>query len=106
MRHEWADAGVGRRVLFGMTAFYWIGIAALFVANVVSASGGYEAGRITGFFFTPLLFAALVRAAYVLLSRRRPRPRFWSWWLFVIGMAIGLVLAVQRAVVALAERAA
>lgn len=106
MRREWAEAGIGRRLMFGLAALYWIAMIALAVANVASAATGYDSGRILGFFFSPLLFAGVIRGIHVLLSRRRPRPRFWSWWILVIGMVIGLLLAVQRAAVALGERAA
>ena len=102
MREEWASAGTGRRVLFGLAAAYWIGFVVLFVVAVASARNSYDAGVLLGFYFTPLVFAAVIRGVYVLLSRRRPRPRFWSWWLLVIGAALGLILAVQRTVAALA----
>ncbi len=105
MRDEWAQAGLGRRMLFGLAAVYWIGVLVLFGAAVVTAGSAYESGLALGFYFTPLLFAAIGRGLYKLLSSRRPRPRFWSWWLLVIGAAIGLLLTIQRVAAAMAERA-
>jgi hypothetical protein len=105
VREEWASTGVGRRIVFGLSALYWLAMVGLFGASLPAVDADYEAGRALGFFFTPLLLAAVVRAGYVLLSRSRPRPRFWSWWLLVIGAAIGIVLAVQRAALILAEQA-
>ena len=106
MREEWADAGIGRRILFALAALYWVAMLALLVIAAVNAGSSYEAGAALGFYFTPLLFAAVLRGAYVLFSRQRPRPRFWSWWLLVIGAALGLILTLQRAATAVAERAA
>jgi 4-hydroxybenzoate polyprenyltransferase len=105
MREEWAAAGLGRRMLFGLAGLYWVAMLVLFVLAVLTSGVGYRAGVALGFYFTPLLLAAIFRGAYVLLSRRRPRPRFGSWWILVIGMIIGLILAVQRAVVVFAARA-
>ena len=106
MNVEWASAGWSRRLLFAVSALYWLLMLALFAANVLRADSGYQAGIVLGFYFTPLFLAAVIRAGYVLLSRRRPRPPFWSWWLFVTGAAIGVLVAVQRAVAIMAERAA
>jgi hypothetical protein len=105
MREEWAAAGLGRRAVFGLAGVYWVAMLVLFVLAALSGGSGYRAGVALGFYFTPLVLAAIVRGAYVLISRRRPRPRFWSWWILVIGMVIGLILAVQRAMVVVAERA-
>ena len=101
MREEWAAAGLGRRILFVLAALYWIGMAILLVLGVASARSPYATGAIVGFYVAPLLIAAVVRGVYVLLSRRRPRPPFWSWWLLVIGAALGLILTIQRTVTAL-----
>ena len=106
MREEWAGAGLGRRVVFGLAGLYWVAMLVLFALAALAGGSGYRAGVALGFYFSPLLIAAIIRGGYVLVSRRRPRPRFRSWWLLVIGMVIGLLLAVQRAVVAMSERAA
>jgi amino acid transporter len=106
MREEWAAAGHGKRILFGASALYWLAMVGLFVASLTSVRSSYDAGLALGFYFSPLLLAAVIRGAYVLLSRSRPRPRFRSWWLLVIGMALGIVATFQRAAEILAERAA
>ena len=106
MREEWAGAGLGRRVAFGLAGLYWVAMLVLFAPAALAGGSGHRAGLALGFYFTPLLLAAIIRGGYVVLARRRPRPRFWSWWLFVIGMVIGLLVAVQRAVVVISERAA
>lgn len=106
MRAEWAEASVGRRILFALSGVYWGGMLVLLVLGVASGITGYEAGRLTGLYFAPLVLALVIRIGFVLLSRRRPRPRIISWWVLVIGALIGVVLALQRAVVLLADRAA
>ena len=92
-------------MIFALSAAYWVGMLVLLALALPSSDGGREAGRIVGFFFTPLLFAIVLRVGYVLLSRRRPRPRVLSWWVLVIGAAIGLLLGLQRAVATIADRA-
>ena len=105
MREEWTEAGLGRRILFVLAGLYWIGAAILFVEALMSAASSYDAGMALGFYSAPLLVAAVIRGAYVLLSGRRSRPRFWSWWLLVIGAALGLFMAFTRAASTIADRA-
>jgi chromate transport protein ChrA len=92
-------------MLFVVSAVYWIGILLLLVISLTQAQGGYEAGRNLGFYLGPLIIAMVVRVVYVLVSRRRPRPPIWSWWVLVIGAALGVVLTFQRAAVDVANRA-
>lgn len=107
MRAEWREASIGRRTVFALSAAYWAGMVVLAMLGLASAETGYEAGRIVGFYFTPVLIAVVIRVGYALLRwRRRPRSRIWSWWIWVIGAVIGLFLVLQRAVVTLADRAA
>lgn len=105
MRAEWAGASLVRRTLFVLSAVYWIGILLLLVISLTQAQGGYEAGRILGFYLGPLIIAIVVRVVYALVSRRRPRPSIMSWWVLVIGAALGVVLTFQRAAVDVSDRA-
>lgn len=105
MRREWSEAGPSRRVVFVLAALYWLGQVAIFVANLPRADSGYEAGRLFGIVFGPLLFALVARGAYVVFSRRRPRPPLWSWWVLVIGALLSLILVFQRAAADVAEEA-
>ena len=105
MRAEWSNASFARRALFVVSAAYWLGIVLLLVISLTQAQGGYEAGRVLGFYLGPLIIAIVIRVVYVLVSRRRPRPPIWSWWVLVIGAALGVVLTLQRAAVDVADRA-
>jgi uncharacterized membrane protein len=105
VRAEWAEASIGRRVIFALSAAYWLGMLFLLVLALPSSDSGAAAGRIVGFYLSPLILAIIVRLGYVLFSRRRPRPPIVSWWVLVIGAALGLLLGLQRAVGTIADRA-
>ena len=105
MRAEWTEASIGRRVIFALAAAYWLGMLFLAVLALPSSDSGAEAGSIVGFYFSPLIIAFVVRIGYVVFSRRRPRPPVVSWWVLVIGAALGLLLGLQRAVATIADRA-
>ena len=105
MRAEWSGASLARRALFVLSAVYWLGILALLIVSLTQAEGGYEAGQVVGFYASPLLISIVIRAVYALGSRRRPRPPIWSWWVLVIGAALGVVLTIQRAAIDVADRA-
>jgi hypothetical protein len=93
-----------RRTLFVVSAAYWLGILPLLGISLTQAQSGYEAGRIAGFYLGPLIIAIVIRVVYVVVSRRRPRPPIWSWWVLVIGAALGVLLTFQRAAVDVADR--
>jgi chromate transport protein ChrA len=106
VRAEWSNASRARRALFALSAAYWLAILLLIVISLTQAQGGYEAGRILGLYLGPLIIAIVIRMVYVLVSRGRPRPPIWSWWVLVIGAALGVALTFQRAAVDVSERAA
>jgi amino acid permease len=105
MRQEWSEAGPGQRIVFGLAAAYWLLIVVLAIAAIVNAGSGERAGFVLGTVLSPLLLALIARAAYAFLSRRRPRPRVWSWWILVIGAAISLVSEFGRVASDIADRA-
>ena len=96
MRAEWDDAGWGLRTVFVIAALYWMAMLALAVASLPAARSAAEVTLVLGFYLVPLLYAVILRLAYVALSRRRPRPRIRSWWVLVIGALLGILVTVAR----------
>lgn len=102
MGDEWAEAGWGRRTVFVIAAIYWMAMLALAVASLPAARSGAEITLVLGFYLVPLLYALIIRLAYVALTSRRPRPRLRSWWVLVIGALIGILVTVARITVPMA----
>lgn len=99
---EWQEAGWGRRTVFVIAALYWMAMVALAVASLPAARSAAEITLVLGFYLVPLLYALVIRVAYVALSRRRPRPRILSWWVLVIGALLGILVTVARITVPVA----
>lgn len=99
MGDEWAEAGWGRRTVFVIAATYWMAMLALAIASLPAARSAAEITLVLGFYLVPLLYALIVRLAYVALSPRRPRPRLRSWWVLVIGALLGILVTVARTTV-------
>lgn len=96
MGAEWQEAGWGRRTVFVIAALYWMVMLALAVASLPGVGSAAEVTLVLGFYLVPLLYAFLLRAAFVALSARRPRPRLRSWWVLVIGALLGILITVAR----------
>ena len=96
MRAEWQDAGWGVRTVFFIAAAYWTAMLLLTVLSLPLARSVYEVILIVGFYLVPLLYAFVGRLAWVAFTRRRPRPRPWSWWVLVIGALLGILITVAR----------
>lgn len=96
MRTEWENAGWGLRTAFAIAALYWMAMVALAVASLPAARSAAEITLVLGFYLVPLLYALVLRLAYVGLSRRRPRPRVRSWWVIVFGALLGILVTVAR----------
>jgi drug/metabolite transporter (DMT)-like permease len=99
MGAEWAEAGWGRRTVFVIAAIYWMTMVALAVASLPTARSAAEMTLVLGFYLVPLLYALIIRLAFVALSPRRPRPRVRSWWVLVIGALLGILVTVARVTV-------
>jgi hypothetical protein len=94
MLREWDGAGWGSRTVFVIAALYWATMVVLFLFSLRFAGSVGEIVEIAGFYFVPLLYAIVLRAASVaFLPRSR---RFWSWWLLVIGAVTGILVTVSR----------
>lgn len=102
MGPEWQEAGWGRRTVFVIAALYWVAMLGLAVISLPVARSAEEITVVLGFYLVPLLYALLVRAAFVALSARRPRPRVRSWWVLVIGALLGILVTVARITVPVA----
>lgn len=102
MRAEWDDAGWYLRSVFVIAALYWMAMLALAVASLPAARSAAEITLVLGFYLVPLLYALIIRVAYVALSPRRPRPRIGSWWVLVIGALLGILVTVARITVPMA----
>lgn len=96
MRSEWAEAGWGSRSLFVIAAIYWAAVAVLLLLSLPLARNANEIALVIGFYVVPLAYALAFRGIYVAFSRRRPRPRLWSWWLLVLGALLGILITVAR----------
>lgn len=96
MRAEWEAAGWGARTVFVIAALYWLAMALLFLLSLRFVESLGEIGVVIGFYFVPLVYAAVIRLVYSVLSRREPPPRIWSSWLFVIGALLGMLITVAR----------
>jgi 4-hydroxybenzoate polyprenyltransferase len=93
---EWQEAGWGQRTVFVIAAIYWMAMLALAVASLPAARSAAEITLVLGFYLVPLLYALVIRVAYVAVSRRRPRPRVRSWWVLVVGALLGILVTVAR----------
>jgi hypothetical protein len=93
---EWQEAGWGQRTVFVIATLYWMVMLALAVASLPAARSAAETTLVLGFYLVPLVYALIVRLAFVALSSRRPRPRVWSWWVLVIGALLGILVTVAR----------
>jgi 4-hydroxybenzoate polyprenyltransferase len=93
---EWQEAGWGQRTVFVIAATYWMAMLALAVASLPAARSAAEITLVLGFYLVPLLYALVIRVAYVAVSRRRPRPRVRSWWVLVVGALLGILVTVAR----------
>lgn len=102
MGDEWQEAGWGRRTLFVIAALYWLAMLGLAVISLPLARSVEEITLVLGFYLVPLLYALIVRLAFVALSSRRPRPRILSWWVLVIGALLGILVTVARITVPMA----
>ena len=96
LRAEWEQAGWWSRTVFALAAIYWVAMALLFLLSLRFVRSAGEIGVVAGFYFVPLVYAAILRLVYSVLSRREPPPRIWSWWLFVIGALLGILITVAR----------
>lgn len=96
MNAEWQDAGWGQRTVFVIAALYWMVMLALAIASLPAVGSAAEVTLVLGFYLVPLLYAFLLRAAYVALFPRRPRPRLRSWWVLVVGALLGILVTVAR----------
>ena len=96
MRAEWEAAGWGARTVFVIAALYWLAMALLFLLSLRFVESLGEIGVVIGFYFVPLVYAAVIRLVYSVLSRRERPPRIWSSWLFVIGALLGMLITVAR----------
>jgi len=99
MGAEWAEAGWGRRTVFVIAAIYWMTMVALAVATLPAARSAAEITLVIGFYLVPLLYALIVRLAFLAISSRRPRPRVRSWWVLVIGALLGILITAARVTV-------
>lgn len=102
MGAEWQEAGWGRRTVFVIATFYWVAMLGLAVASLPLARSAEEVTLVLGFYLVPLLYALIIRLAFVALSARRPRPRVRSWWVLVIGALLGILVTVARITVPMA----
>ena len=93
---EWQEAGWGQRTVFVIATLYWMVMLALAVASLPAARSAAEITLVLGFYLVPLLYALVLRVAYVAVSRRRPRPRVRSWWVLVVGALLGILVTVAR----------
>jgi 4-hydroxybenzoate polyprenyltransferase len=93
---EWQEAGWGQRTVFVIAAIYWMAMLALAVASLPAARSAAEITLVLGFYLVALLYALVIRVAYVAVSRRRPRPRVRSWWVLVVGALLGILVTVAR----------
>lgn len=93
---EWAEAGWGSRTVFVIAVLYWLATLALFLATLPAVRNGYELWLIVGFYFVPLLYALILRAAYVFVRRGPRRPAIVSWWVLVIGALLSILVTVAR----------
>ena len=80
MGTQWAEAGWGRRTVFVIASVYWVAMLGLAVLSLPLARSAQEIILFLGFYLVPLLYALIIRLAFVALSSRRPRPRIRSWW--------------------------
>ena len=96
MGAEWQEAGWGQRTVFVIGALYWMAMLALAVASLPAARSAAEITLVLGFYLVPLLYAVIVRLAFVAISSRRPRPRIRSWWVLVIGALLGILVTAAR----------
>jgi hypothetical protein len=94
MLAEWEEAGWGSRTAFVIAALYWAAMVALFLFSLRFAGTVGEIVEIAGFYFVPLVYAMVLRAASVAFLRRS--RGFWSWWLLVIGAVVGILVTVSR----------
>jgi len=74
----------------------------LAVLSLPLARSAQEIILFLGFYLVPLLYALIIRLAFVALSSRRPRPRIRSWWVLVIGALLGILITVARITVPMA----
>ena len=102
MGAEWAEAGWGRRTVFVIATLYWVTMLGLAVISLPLARNAEELTLVLGFYLVPLLYALIIRVAFVALSSRRPRPRVRSWWVLVIGALLGILVTVARITVPVA----
>jgi hypothetical protein len=102
MGAEWAEAGWGRRTVFVIATLYWVTMLGLAVISLPLARSAEEITLVLGFYLVPLLYALIIRVAFVAFSSRRPRPRVRSWWVLVIGALLGILVTVARITVPVA----
>lgn len=96
MGAEWAEAGWGRRTVFVTATLYWVAMLALAIVSLPATRSAEEITLVLGFYLVPLLYALIIRLAFVAVSSRRPRPRVRSWWVLVIGALLGILVTVAR----------
>jgi hypothetical protein len=92
LRREWDDAGWTVKAVFVVAAAYWLLAVVLVVTILPRVRSAYELGLVLGFYFMPLLYGLVLRAAYVLVHRGPRRPALLSWWVLALGALMAIVV--------------